>query len=222
MEDKVDNTSHSPSQASTQTVSTMDDSPLISIEKGACHGTCPIYKMTIYNNGHCEFKGKRFCKKLGAFAATISALELDLLQQKIAMLDMENYQEQYQSMIPDFPSTEITSYTKDASKSVWWRDGAPSELDEMAVVLDKFRQDLNWEVDINAPLPAGTIENQMLISLKDEVKAKDFAIEYLRGAGGHGRGLINDLKLEWHKVRNGNVLTYWLLSATNRMGLVNT
>lgn len=168
----------SATKSKNQLIDINNDSPLISIEKGACHGTCPIYKMTIYNNGHCEFKGKRFCKKLGAFAATISALELDLLQQKIAMLDMENYQEQYQSMIPDFPSTEITSYTKDASKSVWWRDGAPSELDEMAVVLDKFRQDLNWEVDINAPLPAGTIENQMLISLKDEVKAKDFAIEY--------------------------------------------
>ena len=48
----------------------------------------------------------------------------------------------------------------------------------MAVVLDKFRQNLSWEVDVNAPLPAGTIENEMLISLKDGIEAAEFAKEY--------------------------------------------
>ncbi len=162
----------------TQPVTEMDDSPLVSIEKGACHGTCPIYKMTIYNNGVCEFNGKRFCKKLGAYTASMSTIELDFLKQKIGLLDMENYPEEYQSMIPDFPSTEITTFTKDSKKSVWWRSGAPNELSEMAVVLDKFRTELDWVVDVNARLPVGTIENQMLIKLKEDIKASDFAKAY--------------------------------------------
>lgn len=157
----------------------LDDSELISMVKGACHGSCPIYTLTILNNGKCEFNGKRFCKKLGAFTATLSSTELNLLKQKIAGLDMASYPEQIQSMIPDFPSTEITCTLEDGTpKSVWWRSGAPGELEEMAIVLDKFRQDLSWEVDVHAPLPAGTIENEMLISLKDGIEAAEFAKAY--------------------------------------------
>ena len=179
MEEKAESTSISQTQTSTTTQTILDDSELISVVKGACHGSCPIYTLTILNNGKCNFNGKRFCKKLGAFTANLSNIELDLLKQKIAGLDMASYPDQIQSMIPDFPSTEITCDLEDGTpKSVWWRSGAPGELEEMAVLLDKFRQDLSWEVDVHAPLPAGTIENEMLISLKDGVEAAEFAKEY--------------------------------------------
>ncbi len=178
IETATENTNISASQPSAQTTSNMDDSELIRMEKGACHGTCPIYELTIFNNGKCEFKGVRFCKKLGAFTANMSSFELDLLKQKIDLLDMDSYPEKYESMIVDFPSTEILFATDNGTKSVWWRDGAPGDLEEMAVILDKFRQELDWEVDVNAPLPAGTIENEMLVSLKDGIKAADFAKDY--------------------------------------------
>lgn len=178
VEVSTENTNISTSQPAAQTAINMDDSLLISIEKGACHGTCPIYKLTILNNGHCEFDGKRFCKKLGAFTSSMSSFELNLLKQKVNQLDMESYPEEIHSLIPDFPSTEITCTTDSGTKSVWWRDGAPGELEEMAVLLDKFRQELSWEVDVNAPLPPGTIENEMLIRLKEDIKAADFAKEY--------------------------------------------
>ena len=177
MKDKNKNTSQF--QSSLAVVSTKKHSELISMKKGACHGSCPIYTLTIFNNGKCKFNGKRFCKKLGAFTANLSNIELDLLKQKIASLDMASYPEQIQSMIPDFPSTEITCDLEDGTpKSVWWRSGAPGELEEMSVLLDKFRQELSWEVDADVPLPAGTIENEMLINLKDGIEAAEFAKEY--------------------------------------------
>ncbi len=179
IEDKVTVANqNTTTQPRPKVVSTAVESELISMEKGACHGSCPIYQLTIFNNGKCEFNGKRFCKKLGAFTANLSEVELNFLLQKIAQLDMNAYPERIESLVPDFPSTEITSQSDEGVKSVWWRDGAPGELEEMAVILDKFRQELSWEFDVNAPLPAGTIENEMLIQLKEGIKATDFATEY--------------------------------------------
>ncbi len=149
---------------------------LIEMAKGACHGMCPIYSLAIYNDGVAEFNGKRFCEKLGPFKAQISDFELDLLKQKVSNLGIEKHPDKIESMIPDFPSTKITCYKADnTSKSVWWRDGAPAELSEMAVTLDKFRTDLQWDLDTEAPLPKGAIENELLIQLKDGVEAKEFA-----------------------------------------------
>ncbi len=152
---------------------------LIEMTKGACHGTCPIYSMTVYNDGTATFDGVRFCEKRGAHIAQLSDFELQLIQQKVALLDMDNYPEKIESMIPDFPSTKITCHEEDGSaKSVWWRNGAPDELSEMSITLDKFRQDLNWKVNTSAPLPAGTIKNQILLQLKEGVNASDFAKQY--------------------------------------------
>lgn len=149
---------------------------LITMEKGACHGTCPIYTLVIYNDGIAEMNGRRFCGKIGPHTTQLSNIELNLLQQKISMLDMATYPEKIESMIPDFPSTKITCYdSEQKSKSVWWRNGAPDELTEMSVMLDKFRTDLDWKVDTNASIPAGAIKNQFNVQLNQGVVASDFS-----------------------------------------------
>ena len=78
-----------------------------------------------------------------------------------------HYPEKIQSNIPDFPSIKLTFSEKGKDDtSVWWRNGAPNELNELSVMLDKFRTNLTWKVDADAPLPPGAIENQMLVHLK--------------------------------------------------------
>jgi len=153
--------------------------PLVSMTKGPCHGTCPIYTMTVFNDGVINFDGKRFCDKLGPHTTTLSDTELTFLQQKIDLLDTDSYPEKIQSNIPDFPSIKLTFSEKGKDDtSVWWRNGAPNELNELSVMLDKFRTNLTWKVDADAPLPPGTIENQMLVHLKKEVIASDFSKQY--------------------------------------------
>ena len=152
---------------------------LVSMTKGACHGTCPIYTMTVYNDGVINLDGKRFCDKLGPHTTTLSDTELTLLQQKISLMDLESMPEKIESMVPDFPSTELTFTEKGKdNKSIWWRSGAPDDINELSVILDKFRTSLTWKVDTDAPLPAGIIENQMLVHLKDDVVASDFTKQY--------------------------------------------
>ena len=151
---------------------------LVSISKGACYGSCPIYSMTVFEDGSCKFHGKRFCKKLGPFIGSISAQELATLNQKISVLKLSEYPDKIESLISDFPSTEITVFSDSNVKSVWWRDNEPKELSELSTFLDKFRTDMNWEFDVNAPMQPGTIENQILVELKSGIKATEFVNDY--------------------------------------------
>jgi len=152
---------------------------LIEMAKGACYGTCPIYNISIFRDGVAKLNGVRFCKKLGPHLTQLSDIELNLLEQKINLMDIENYPEKYKSMIADLPGTQLTFHQKDGIlKKVWWNSGAPDELNEMAIVLDKFRTDLEWKVDAKATLPSGTIENQIVVQLKNGIKAIDVAKQF--------------------------------------------
>ena len=41
-----------------------DKTKIISLEKTACFGTCPIFTINIFNNGEVIYYGKKFVKKL--------------------------------------------------------------------------------------------------------------------------------------------------------------
>ena len=41
--------------------------PLISLQRTACFGECPIYKFEIYSSGDCIYYGKKFVEKIGQY-----------------------------------------------------------------------------------------------------------------------------------------------------------
>jgi len=170
--------------SSAQTTSKMEESiqeadKWISMSKGACYGTCPIYTMTIHENGITKFLGKRFCAMLGPHVAQLSSEQMTSLEQHIAEIQVEELPEKFESMIADLPSTEITFYEKDGtSKSVWWNMNAPEKLVNLSTFMDSYRGELNWKIDNDAPLPEGAIGNQLLIYLNDGVSASEFAKQY--------------------------------------------
>ncbi len=53
---------------------------LATLERTACYGTCPIYKMTIFSNGRVEWQGEEFVKVKGKASATLSVAELSALK----------------------------------------------------------------------------------------------------------------------------------------------
>ena len=39
---------------------------VITLERTACFGTCPIYKLTVYGDGRVEYEGERFVTVTGS------------------------------------------------------------------------------------------------------------------------------------------------------------
>jgi len=151
----------------------------IEMSKGACYGTCPIYTMTIHKNGITKFVGENFCEKIGPHIAQLSEDQIKILKQHISGIQVDELPEKFESMIADLPGTKITFHKEDGtSKSVWWNMDAPENLNDLSVFIDTYRADLTWQVDNDAPLPEGAIENQFMIFLKEGVSASDFAKQY--------------------------------------------
>ena len=50
---------------------------IISLEKTACFGKCPVFKIIIYNNGEGLYNGKKFVKKVGEYDLKVSKREID-------------------------------------------------------------------------------------------------------------------------------------------------
>ena len=52
----------------------------ITLNRGACFGSCPFYDLTIDGNGYAVFKGKKFVEKLGSSFKSLKRLTFGLLQ----------------------------------------------------------------------------------------------------------------------------------------------
>jgi hypothetical protein len=57
---------------------------LASLERTACFGTCPIYKVTVHTDGTVEYQGKRFVKVVGQQVAKLSPEQVKALRTAFA------------------------------------------------------------------------------------------------------------------------------------------
>lgn len=60
----------------------------VSLERGPCFGTCPVYKVTIDRSGEVRFEGRRFVADSGVSTATVPAARVDSL---LAELEAAGY-----------------------------------------------------------------------------------------------------------------------------------
>jgi Domain of unknown function (DUF6438) len=90
--------------------------PLITLERTVCFGTCPAYKITIFDDGKVVYEGKEFVKRKGKATAQISKDELAELVREFERLDYLKLDDEYGvgDKCPDgwtdYPSA-ITSFT---------------------------------------------------------------------------------------------------------------
>ena len=96
--------------------------PVISLERTPCFGSCPVYRVTITRGGVVRFVGTRFVAHPGADSAQIESAAVDSLLAELARGGFYEFDEQYVSGAPacglyatDLPSA-ITS-VDDGSRS---------------------------------------------------------------------------------------------------------
>src|SRR4030081_2844013 len=66
---------------------------LITLERGPCFGTCPIYKVTIASDGAVAFEGRNFVKTKGTATGQIKPEDFNLLVnefQKTKYFDLDD------------------------------------------------------------------------------------------------------------------------------------
>jgi len=83
-------------------------SPVISLDRSTCYGTCPSYSLEIFSDGTVKYVGRRFVRVKGKRTTKISVAEVRRLVDAFAAISYEKLKEDY--VYEKFPdgTTHIT------------------------------------------------------------------------------------------------------------------
>ena len=114
-----------------------DKEIIISLQRTACFGTCPIYKIEIFSDGSGIYIGTRFVENIGITKFNLSENQLELILMQAEAIDFANMKEEYSEPISDLPTTFIQ--IKD--KKIKDYTGAPKTLKDLENLIDQLYQE---------------------------------------------------------------------------------
>ena len=120
----------------TKKANTSEIELIISLQRTACFGTCPIYKIEIFSDGSGIYTGTRFVENIGAAKFNLSETQMNLILTQAEAIGFANMKEEYSELISDLPTTFIQ--IKD--KKIRDYTGAPKTLKNLENLIDQLYQ----------------------------------------------------------------------------------
>jgi hypothetical protein len=140
----------------------------LTLERGACFGTCPVYTVTIYTDGTVVFEGERYVTE-GEYTITIEPEVVQQLVDGFAAAGYFEWEDEYTEMtVSDLP-TIITSVTRDGETKQITRyagdSNAPVELPYLEAWIDLAAYTGQW-TGVSSWLDAVTSMNTPVLTLE--------------------------------------------------------
>ena len=107
---------------------------IISLERTACYGTCPIYKIEIFTDGTGVYTGIRFVENIGITKFHLPEDKINLILNHADSINFITLQDEYTERISDLPTTFIQI----RDKRIRDYNGAPSKLKELELLIDQI------------------------------------------------------------------------------------
>lgn len=107
---------------------------IISLQRTACFGTCPIYKIEIYTDGSGIYTGTRFVKNIGVSKFQLSKTDVNKILEFANKIGFSKMKNEYSEPITDLPTTYITINRKTIKDYT----GAPEELKKLEELIDQI------------------------------------------------------------------------------------
>ena len=131
-----------------------DTTTLVMLDRGACHGTCPIYAVRLAANGQVRFVGTRFVKTAGIDsshvpAAAVSALNSAFAERRFASVPtaIQYGTTSCGAYVADLPTVELTARGSTGEHRVRYDQGCrdhPRMLDTLADMVDSVSGSARW------------------------------------------------------------------------------
>ncbi len=174
---------------------------IIEMKKGPCFGNCPVFTLTIYNNGVAAYEGERFTDRMGVYTKVLDKETFESIKTDFRLANFFQFQDAYRAQIPDLQTVTITYWENGRSKSVLGKDGRPETVVKLEENLDKIANSTGWEAKEvpGSDLPGNVIANEIIVQLSNQVKAEDWVRKYAK----------QDMKVVKALSPNGY---YWLVS----------
>lgn len=116
----------------------------VTLERTACFGTCPVYKITLRRDGTATYVGREFVERKGTYSGKIYGFER--LAQLIESRGYFNLKENYTVNATDLPSTLTSVVRAGRRKSVTnYGDTGPVELWGIETAIDGMVTNIKWQ-----------------------------------------------------------------------------
>ena len=133
---------------------TLDSSLVASLERGPCHGTCPVYRVELYGDGRVRFDGRQFVGSMGAKNGTTTVGAVQDFMRSVAASEFATADTSYVmgsrgcgAYATDLPtsilSVKVGAKMKTVQQDFGCRD-APKFLRTLAAQLDTATRSSTW------------------------------------------------------------------------------
>ena len=115
------------------------DDVLISLERTECSGGCPVYSVTIFEDGTVIYEGKKHVENIGTYQYSILKKDVDRLIDKFRETNFFAMKERYERDVIDH-STTITKFMSDSYKKTVsnYADAGPKRLHDLEQTIDNI------------------------------------------------------------------------------------
>lgn len=155
---------------------------VLTFSKGGCKGRCPIFDLTVYENGWMVFDGKMWTQQEGKATGQLTKEEFAQLQKDCEAANVWNKEAEYGMNIMDAPTTTIHLFEKDRDKQIRWRIRAPEELPTLSGKIMQIIIDRGWieglKKDTSARLPTGAITDEIIVQFTEKLNAREWCSNY--------------------------------------------
>lgn len=130
----------------TATTSKVDksDSLFATLERGFCFGTCPVYKIEIYQSGYVVYTGKANTERAGIYTSHFSKEQLNSLTNIAKEINYMGLNDVYDSPITDLPSHTTSIVIDGKRKVVKRRHNYPESILQFEQKIDEFAETSKW------------------------------------------------------------------------------
>ena len=120
---------------------------VITMERTACHGTCPVYKLTIEGNGEVTYDGRNFVQVKGKQTTSLSPAQIQDLVSAFEQAKFSTLTDYTHENTTDSQSviTSITRNGKTKTVNHYYGDNsAPQELFDLESKIDEITNSKHW------------------------------------------------------------------------------
>ncbi|MBW4658399.1 MAG: hypothetical protein KME15_06975 [Drouetiella hepatica Uher 2000/2452] len=125
---------------------------VITLERTACFGTCPVYQLTVYGDGRVVYEGTAFVAVIGKRTAQISPEQVQQLVTAFETANFFSLENQYVAEATDLPGAWTSISSNGQSKRVWRYgssdrpelNNAPRSLTELENQIDQIVNSQQW------------------------------------------------------------------------------
>ncbi len=117
---------------------------VISMKKGGCYGTCPIYDVIVYSDRSVKYRGKKFVDKNGIYAKVLSKENYKNLVSSFDEANFHEFQDFYESNIADLPEITLSYTKKKVKKTIKGKRERPEALHKLEFLLEQIVEGEGW------------------------------------------------------------------------------